>query len=89
MFSISTSTSIPRNTPKTLSSSALSLTDSGMHFRLVTTKNSTNFTLTRYCEVRLHFRKFSVPAHFIYKQLGSGLSPQSCLYFQDMELKVA
>ena len=62
MFSMSTSTSIPRNTPRILYSSAFSLTVSGMpelsrhslleycplaqHFRSVTTKCSTNFTLT-------------------------------------------
>ena len=60
MFSVSTSASIPRNTPWILSSRVLSLTDSGMpeisrhslleycslaqHFHSVTTKRSINFT---------------------------------------------
>ena len=62
MLSVSTSTSIPRNTPWILSSRPLPLADSGMpeisrhslleycslaqHFRSVTTKRSTNFTFT-------------------------------------------
>ena len=62
MFSLSTSTSIPRNTAWILSSWVLSITDSRMseisrhslpeyysliqHFRSVTAKRSTNFTFT-------------------------------------------
>ena len=62
MFFVSTSTSIPCNTPWILSSRALSLADSGMpeisrhslleycslaqHFRSVPTKRSTNFMFT-------------------------------------------
>ena len=62
MFSLPTSTSIPRNTPWILSSRALSLTNSEMpktfrhflykycsltqHFRSATTKHSTKFTFT-------------------------------------------